>query len=66
VPDVRAPLVSIFVDDGADVATATCVTTELIHRAPLELITSNDLTSDEEQGLVDTMVDAQRTCRGTG
>ena len=61
-PDLRASLVSIFVDSGANPATASCVATELIGRLPLDLLMSEDLTSDQQQQVRDTMDDARGTC----
>jgi hypothetical protein len=61
-PAIRASLVPIITDAGADVETAACVATQVIDRAPPKVITSDALTDEQQQRLRDAFVDAKASC----
>ena len=63
-PEVRADLISVFVDAGADMEVATCAATEVVDRVPLELLTADELTKEQEEELGNTMLDVRTTCLG--
>jgi hypothetical protein len=61
-PAIRASLVPVITDAGADVETAACVATQVIDRAPSELLSSDALTDEQQQQLRDAFVDARDGC----
>jgi len=62
VPEIRASLVQVIIDAGADLKTAACLATDVIERSPLELLTSKTLTEAQQKQLRQAVVDARGRC----